>query len=169
MQQGIFLPESPFSADSLMVSPPHAIACIYICVSVKDPVIHVRVWWIMETLEHPAYTRGWVAQLCHSWLSLGKATWISHGRNSTGTIRLQKVSKKKKGKKKKRKGRKQKNCVKKTQILHSSQPKKTVTGFKWQKSYTPPNQRKQSLGSNVHRYCTPLNQRKHQRKLSLRD
>ena len=37
-------------------TPPCAIACIYICVHVKDPVVHVRVRWIMETLKHPACT-----------------------------------------------------------------------------------------------------------------
>ena len=54
-------------------TPPCAIACINICVHVKDPVVHVRVQWIMETLKHPARTVGWVVQLCRSWLSLGKA------------------------------------------------------------------------------------------------
>ena len=53
-----------------------AIARIYICVHVKDPVVHVRVRWIMETLKHPACTLGWVARLCCSWLSPGKATRI---------------------------------------------------------------------------------------------
>ena len=46
-----------------------AIACICICAHVKDPVVHVRVRWIMETLKHPACTVGWVARLCRSWLS----------------------------------------------------------------------------------------------------
>ena len=43
--QGIFLLESTFSADSLTVSvyPPCAIARTYVCVHVKDPVIHVGV------------------------------------------------------------------------------------------------------------------------------
>ena len=51
--QGIFLPESTFSADSLTVSvkPSCAIACIHIYAHVKDPVVHVRVRWIMETLK----------------------------------------------------------------------------------------------------------------------
>ena len=40
-----------------------AITCIYISVLVKDPVVHVRVWLIMETLKHPACTLGLVAQL----------------------------------------------------------------------------------------------------------
>ena len=43
----------------------------------------------MEMFKLPACTVGWVAQLCRSWLSLGKATWISHGRNFIGTIQLQ--------------------------------------------------------------------------------
>ena len=42
-------------------TPPCAITCIDICAHVKDPVVHVRVWWIMETLKHPACTVGWVA------------------------------------------------------------------------------------------------------------
>ena len=33
-----------------------AITCINICEHVKDPVVHVRVWWILETLKHPACT-----------------------------------------------------------------------------------------------------------------
>ena len=47
-------------------APPCAVACIYICEHAKDPVVHVRVWWFMETLKHPACTLGWVAQLCCS-------------------------------------------------------------------------------------------------------
>ena len=43
-----------------MHTPPCAIACINIC---KDPVVHVGVWWIMETLTHPACTLGWVVRL----------------------------------------------------------------------------------------------------------
>ena len=69
-------------------TPPCANAHIYICVHIKDPVIHVRVQWIMETLKHPACTTGWVAWLCHSWLSPGKATQVSPGRNPSGTIQL---------------------------------------------------------------------------------
>ena len=44
-------------------TPPCAIAYIYTCAHVKDPVVHVRLRWIMETGKHPAYTVGWVAQL----------------------------------------------------------------------------------------------------------
>ena len=51
-----------------------AIAFIYIRVHVKDPVVHVGVQRIMETLKHPACAVGWVVQLFHSCLSLGKTT-----------------------------------------------------------------------------------------------
>ena len=40
-----------------------AIACIYISPYVKDHVLHVRVWWILETLKHPACTVCCVARL----------------------------------------------------------------------------------------------------------
>ena len=72
--------------------PSCAIACIIICAHVKDPVVHVRVWWIMELLQHSACTVGWVARLCCSWLSPGKATRIRHGRNPNGTIQLVKTT-----------------------------------------------------------------------------
>ena len=75
-------------------SPPFAITSIYICAHVKDPVVLVRVRWIMETLKHQACTLGWVARLCCSWLSPGKATRISHGRDPIGPIQLYKVFKK---------------------------------------------------------------------------
>ena len=55
-----------------------AITCINICEHVKDPVVHVRVWWILETLKHPASSIGWVAGLSQLPCA-GKATWISHG------------------------------------------------------------------------------------------
>ena len=69
-------------------TPPCAIACIYICTHAKDPVVHVRVRWIMETLKHLACTIGWVARLCRSCSSPGKAARIFHGRNPIGTIQL---------------------------------------------------------------------------------
>ena len=69
-------------------TPPGEVACIYICAHVKEPVVHVRLSWIMETLKHPACTVGWVARLCRSLLSPGKATRISHRTNPTGTIQL---------------------------------------------------------------------------------
>ena len=68
-------------------TPPRGITCINICAHIKDCVLHVRVQLIVETLKHPACTIGWVAQLCRSWLSPGKATQISHWRNPIGTIR----------------------------------------------------------------------------------
>ena len=54
----------------------------------KDPIVHVRVLRILETLKHPACTLGWVAHLCCSWLSQRNATRISHWRNPIGTIEL---------------------------------------------------------------------------------
>ena len=74
MRQGIFLPRVNFQCRLSygVRTPPCAIACINICTHVQDPVVHVRVRWIMETLKHPARTQGWAAQLCRSWLSPGK-------------------------------------------------------------------------------------------------
>ena len=56
VQHGIFLSESTFSADSVtcVCTPQCATACINIRVHVKDPVVHVRVWWIMDTLKTPS-------------------------------------------------------------------------------------------------------------------
>ena len=55
MRHGIFLPESTFSTDSYEVCTPLcATACI--CVHIKDPVVHVSVWWILQTLKDPACT-----------------------------------------------------------------------------------------------------------------
>ena len=64
---------------------PCATACINICAHDKDPIVHVRIRWIMETLKHPARTVGSVARLCRSWLCPGKAT---HRRNPIRTIQL---------------------------------------------------------------------------------
>ena len=44
-------------------TPPCARACINICAHVRDLVVHVRVWWIMETVKHPACTVRSVARL----------------------------------------------------------------------------------------------------------
>ena len=54
-------------------TPPCAIACINVCAHVKDPVVNVRVRWILETLKHAACNVGWVARLYRSWLSLGES------------------------------------------------------------------------------------------------
>ena len=86
-----FFPKSHFSVQTLLrclypPPPPSTITCINICMQVKDPVVNVRVQRIMETLKHPACIIGWVARLCRSWLSLGKATQIFHGRDPIGTI-----------------------------------------------------------------------------------
>ena len=40
-----------------------AVTCINTCAHLKDPGVHVRVWWIIETLKHPACIIGWVARL----------------------------------------------------------------------------------------------------------
>ena len=37
-------------------TPPCAITYINVCEQVKDPVVHVRIRWIMEILTHPART-----------------------------------------------------------------------------------------------------------------
>ena len=47
-----FFSQSQLSVQTLLrvsVHPQCAIACINICAHVKDPVVHVRVRWIMET------------------------------------------------------------------------------------------------------------------------
>ena len=51
-------------------TPPCAVACINICVRVKDPVVHVRIRWITETLKHI----GWVGRLCLGEIPLGQYT-----------------------------------------------------------------------------------------------
>ena len=74
-----FFSQSQLSVQTLLrclYTPVH-IACIYVCGHVKDPVVHVRVGWIMATQKHPACTIGWEVRLCRSWLSLRKAPQIS--------------------------------------------------------------------------------------------
>ena len=56
--------------------------------SVSQTLLRLHVWWIMETLKRPACTVGWVARLCRSWLSPGKATRIFHGSSPSGTIQV---------------------------------------------------------------------------------
>ena len=61
-----FFSQSQLSVQTLLrvsVHHPCGIAYINICVHVKDPVVHVRARWIMETLKHPECTVGWVARL----------------------------------------------------------------------------------------------------------
>ena len=58
-----------------------AIAYIYVCMHVKDPVVHVRVRWIKETLKHPACTVGWVARPCRSRLSPGRQPEFTLGKS----------------------------------------------------------------------------------------
>ena len=42
---------------------PCDITCIYIYAHIKDPIVHVRVWWIIKTLKHPECTLAPVARL----------------------------------------------------------------------------------------------------------
>ena len=65
-------------------TPPCAMACINICMHFKDPVVHVRVWWSVKTLKHPACTVGWVARLVG--FPCGKSPQFP--RNPTGTTQL---------------------------------------------------------------------------------
>ena len=51
----------------------------------RDPVVYVRVRWVLETRKHPACTVGWVARLCRSCFSPGKASRVSHARTPIGT------------------------------------------------------------------------------------
>ena len=62
---GDFLLESSLNADSLtsVSTPLCATTCLNLCAHMKDPVVHVRVWWIMETLKPTACTEGWVVRL----------------------------------------------------------------------------------------------------------
>ena len=57
-------------------TPPCAVACINICAHVNEPVVHVRVRWIMEARKHRECTLDWVARLLRSRLSPGKAIRI---------------------------------------------------------------------------------------------
>ena len=67
-------------------TPPCAIACIYICEHVKDPVVYVRGRLIMEALEAPnmhcRLSSATLSQLAFP----GKETQISQGGNPNGTI-----------------------------------------------------------------------------------
>ena len=74
-------------------TPPCAIACINICAHVKDPGAHVRVWWIMETLKHPACTAGWVARLCRRWFSPNVLWEKSHRDNTAVKSKVKKTAK----------------------------------------------------------------------------
>ena len=100
VRERIFLPESTVSADSLTVSvhPPIAIACIYICAHVKDPVVHVRVQWIMETLKHLACMWGLgsttLSQLAFQGEGNPNFPWeISHWNNTIVKSKVKKQTK----------------------------------------------------------------------------
>ena len=56
--KGFFFPRVHFQCRLSFGVPtsPCEITCIDICAHVKDPVVHVRVWWIMATQTYPAFT-----------------------------------------------------------------------------------------------------------------
>ena len=86
-----FFSRSQLFVQTLVIQCPYtpcAIACINICVHIKDHVLHVRVWWIMETLKHPACTVGWVVRLFHNWLSLGQQLKFPTGKNPNEAVQL---------------------------------------------------------------------------------
>ena len=83
MQQGIFLPESTASADSLtvLVQPPRAIACINICAYIKNP----RHWQPTYCLDMQKYCTLSLTGMGRAALAAavpypGKVTQISHRR-----------------------------------------------------------------------------------------
>ena len=80
--------QSQLSVQTLVRIPPCAITCINMCAHVKDPVVHIRVRWIMETRNHPGCTVGWIARRCRSWLSPGKQSEFFMGEIPMGQIHL---------------------------------------------------------------------------------
>ena len=86
--KGFFLPELTFNADCLTCVhiPKCAIHALLTSVCTLKIPCPCQSLWIMETLKYPAYTIGWEAWLCCSWLFLGKATWIPYGRNHNNTV-----------------------------------------------------------------------------------
>ena len=73
--KGFFFPRGNFQCrlSHDVCTPMCATACINICAHVKDPVVHVRVRWIMETLKHPACTVHWVVRLLLQLVFLGES------------------------------------------------------------------------------------------------
>ena len=75
MRQGIFLPESASSADSLTVSvqPPRAIVCISICVYDKNPK-HWQLYCCLDTrtILHTLVGMG-SAAILHTQVGMGSA------------------------------------------------------------------------------------------------
>ena len=65
------------------------ITCINICAQVKDPVVHVRVRWIMETLKHSLHSRLGSTTLSQL-VFPGVINPNFHGRNPIGTTQLKK-------------------------------------------------------------------------------
>ena len=66
------------------VHPPCAIACINVCAHVKDPVVHVRFRWILETHKHRRLGSATLSQLAFP----GKSNPNFPCEKSIGTIQL---------------------------------------------------------------------------------
>ena len=63
-----FFSQRQLSVQTLFCSvrtPLCAVACINICVHVKDPVVHVRVWWIIKTLKPNMHHRFFQCRLSY--------------------------------------------------------------------------------------------------------
>ena len=69
--------------------------CAVVCLNirVRDPVVRVRVWWIMEILKHPACTVSWVMRLLQL-AFLEESNLNLCGKNPNGTIQLLDLKKK---------------------------------------------------------------------------
>ena len=101
MRQGIFLPESTFSAHSLSVSvhPLCAIACIYIGVHVQDPVSPHQSSVDYENIKTPSMHRrlgsATLSQLAFPWESNPNFRWEkSHWGNTFVESKWKKRTKK---------------------------------------------------------------------------
>ena len=81
-------------------TPPCASACINICGHVKDPVVHVRVRLMKETLKHPSMHRrvgsATLSQLAFPWESNPNFAW---GKSKWGNTVVKNTHKKTRAKK----------------------------------------------------------------------
>ena len=93
-----FFSQSHLSVQTLLRCP-HTAVCsrMHLHLIVKDPVVHVRVRWIKETLKHLACTVGWVARVYRSWLFPGRQPEFPTGETSLGQYSCKKFLKKKVG------------------------------------------------------------------------
>ena len=99
MQQGIFLPESTFGADSLtvFVQPLCAITWLNICVQVKNPQT-LAATPFLHTQKYCTHWQEWVALLF--WLlCLAQVRWPKFPSGRNGVLKKERKKKKKKKKK----------------------------------------------------------------------